>query len=491
MFRKTSPLQSKSEILLRNITVTGMILFYTVFLLVPIGIAFAGSFHEWNPLSGIYRFNGIENYVSVFTSALFGKSMLNTLIFSVVVIFFRVGLGLAIAIAIYSNLIKHKSFFRAIYYMPVVTPMVAVAFVWKFLYNPQIGAINQILGLDINWLMNPKTALLAIMIMTIWKDFGYAVVMFMAGLYSLPSDAMEAARVDGASSWQTFKYLTLPLLKPMTLFVVITSIISYIQAYVQVLILTEGGPGTATYLSSYIIYNEETEYYYLFVSYGSLKTDYQIRVGRSKKVTGPYVDYNGREMTDTEDPHNEVGYMAYCGYQWSHGVGYMAPGHNSVLHDKDGNWYLVNHIRQKEYIGDWLEPSTMQIRKMYWSESGWPVVAPEPYAGEIVQDIPLEKVLGKYERITLTKTLPQGIQTGVPMKLDRGCYGDYYECCSIQGTWKYEGHKLTISYGPHTEEAFVTAVWDAERNCQTIGICGISEDGVPFWAKRISDLKQG
>jgi len=256
MFRKTSPLQSKSEILLRNITVTGMILFYTVFLLVPIGIAFAGSFHEWNPLSGIYRFNGIENYVSVFTSALFGKSMLNTLIFSVVVIFFRVGLGLAIAIAIYSNLIKHKSFFRAIYYMPVVTPMVAVAFGWKFLYNPQIGAINQILGLDINWLMNPKTALLAIMIMTIWKDFGYAVVMFMAGLYSLPSDAMEAARVDGASSWQTFKYLTLPLLKPMTLFVVITSIISYIQAYVQVLILTEGGPGTATYLSSYIIYNE-------------------------------------------------------------------------------------------------------------------------------------------------------------------------------------------------------------------------------------------
>lgn len=256
MFRKTSPLQSKSEILLRNITVTGMLLFYMVFLLVPIGIAFAGSFHEWNPLSGIYRFNGIENYVSVFTSALFGKSMLNTLIFSVVVIFFRVGLGLAIAIAIYSNLIKHKSFFRAIYYMPVVTPMVAVAFVWKFLYNPQIGAINQILGLDINWLMNPKTALLAIMIMTIWKDFGYAVVMFMAGLYSLPSDAMEAARVDGASSWQTFKYLTLPLLKPMTLFVVITSIISYIQAYVQVLILTEGGPGTATYLSSYIIYNE-------------------------------------------------------------------------------------------------------------------------------------------------------------------------------------------------------------------------------------------
>ena len=256
MFKKTHPLQSKSEIILRNIVVTVMVIYFTIFLVVPIGIAFAGSFHEWNPLSGTYNFLGLANYIEVFTSGLFGKSMLNTLIFSVVVIFFRVGLGLAIAYAIYSTLVKHKSFFRAVYYMPVVTPMVAVAFVWKFMYNPQIGTINQIFGLDVNWLMNPKTALMAVMIMTIWKDFGYAVVMYMAGLYSLPADALEAAKVDGASAWQTFRYITLPLLKPMTLFVVITSIISYIQAYVQILIMTEGGPGTATYLASYIIYDE-------------------------------------------------------------------------------------------------------------------------------------------------------------------------------------------------------------------------------------------
>ena len=256
MFKKTHPLQSKSEIILRNIVVTVMVIYFTIFLVVPIGIAFAGSFHEWNPLIGTYNFLGLANYIEVFTSGLFGKSMLNTLIFSVVVIFFRVGLGLAIAYAIYSTLVKHKSFFRAVYYMPVVTPMVAVAFVWKFMYNPQIGTINQIFGLDVNWLMNPKTALLAVMIMTIWKDFGYAVVMYMAGLYSLPADALEAAKVDGASAWQTFRYITLPLLKPMTLFVVITSIISYIQAYVQILIMTEGGPGTATYLASYIIYDE-------------------------------------------------------------------------------------------------------------------------------------------------------------------------------------------------------------------------------------------
>ena len=252
MFTKSHPLQSKSEIILRNLVVIAMVLFFAVFLIIPIGIAFAGSFHEWNPLSGTYRFLGLENYKEVIVSPLFWKSFLNTAIFSVVVIIFRVGLGLAIAYAIYSALVKYKSFFRSVFYMPVVTPMVAVAFVWKFMYNPQIGTINQIFGLDVNWLMNPNTALAAVIIMTIWKDFGYAVVMFMAGLYSLPADALEAAKVDGAN----VRYITLPLLKPMTLFVTITSIISYIQAYVQILIMTEGGPGTATYLSSYIIYDE-------------------------------------------------------------------------------------------------------------------------------------------------------------------------------------------------------------------------------------------
>ncbi len=256
MFKKSHPLQSRSEIILRNIVVAVMVVFFTVFLIIPIGIAFAGSFHEWNPLSGTYKFLGLKNYIEVFSSGLFWKSMRNTVLFSVVVILFRVGLGLAIACAIFSSLVKYKSFFRAVFYMPVVTPMVAVAFVWKFMYNPQIGTVNQILGLDVNWLMNPKTALIAVMIMTIWKDFGYAVVMYMAGLFSLPSDAMEAARVDGANGWQTFRYITLPLLRPMTLFVVITSIISYIQAYIQILIMTEGGPGTDTYLASYIIYDE-------------------------------------------------------------------------------------------------------------------------------------------------------------------------------------------------------------------------------------------
>ena len=101
MFKKSHPLQSKSEIILRDIVVVAMVLFFSVFLIIPIGIAFAGSFHEWNPLSGTYRFLGLENYKEVLVSPLFWKSLWNTIIFSVIVIIFRVGLGLAIAYAIY------------------------------------------------------------------------------------------------------------------------------------------------------------------------------------------------------------------------------------------------------------------------------------------------------------------------------------------------------------------------------------------------------
>ncbi len=260
MFKRKS-LQSKSEVALRNIVVALLIVFNVVFVILPIGIAFVGSFHQWNPLKGTYNYLGTENYKNIFSSNLFWRSMANTVIFTVVAVVFRVILGLGIAYALYSKLIKRKGFFRTIFYMPTVTPLIAVAFVWKIMYNPQIGLINRITGLNINWLFNGKYALAAVLVMTIWKDFGYAVVLFLSGLYSLPKDSFEAARIDGASGWKVFRYITLPLLKPNTLFVVVTSIITYMQAYVQVMVMTEGGPGTKTYLSTYLIFTEAFEKY--------------------------------------------------------------------------------------------------------------------------------------------------------------------------------------------------------------------------------------
>ncbi len=232
----------------------------------------------------------------------------------------------------------------------------------------------------------------------------------------------------------------------------------------------------------YMVYNPDTEYYYLFVSYGSLKSDYNIRVGRSKSILGPFVDFNGRELTDMTDEDNSVGQMVFCGYNWNDGTAYMGPGHNSVLHDTDDRWYLVCHIREKNFTGT-PEPSTMQIRRIYWTREGWPVVSPEPYSGEVEQEISKEVLEGRYERINLISALPQGIQTAVPMKIEHE--NDYYECCSIQGTWHYENNTITISYGPNEDIAHVTAVWDHEKNQPTIAMCGMSKKGIPFWAKKV------
>ena len=256
MFRKRRPLQSRSEIVLRDIVVAFLVLHMGIFLVVPVAMAFAGSFHLWNPLNGTYEWIGLDNYVRMFQYPTFWTSMVNTLVFCIVVVAFRVLLGLSLAYAITSKMTTKKTFFRTIFYMPTVTPLVAVAYVWKIMYNPQFGLIDQILGVDINWLYDSAFALPAVMVMTIWKDFGYAVILFMSGLMSVPADYYEAAHIDGANAWQTFRYIPLPLLKPTMIFVVITSVISYLQAYVPVMVMTDGGPGTATFLSSYLVYDQ-------------------------------------------------------------------------------------------------------------------------------------------------------------------------------------------------------------------------------------------
>ena len=253
---KRRPLQSRSEVILRNIVVIFLTVYMTIFLLVPIVMAFAGSFHLWNPLNGTYEWIGLDNYIRMFQYPTFWTAMSNTLIFCAVVVTFRVVLGLSLEYAIVSRLTVQKTFFRTVFYMPTVTPLVAVAFVWKIMYNPQFGLIDQILGLDINWLYDSVFALPAVMVMTVWKDFGYAVILFMSGLLSVPSDYYEASNIDGANAWQTFRYITLPMIRPTMVFVVITSLISYLQAYVPVMVMTEGGPGTATYLSSYLVYDQ-------------------------------------------------------------------------------------------------------------------------------------------------------------------------------------------------------------------------------------------
>lgn len=256
MIRNVNPLRSRSEVVLRNMVVTGLVLFFVVFFFAPILMAFVGSFHLWNPLKGQYRFTGLNNWKIVLSNALFWRSMLNTAGFATVAVAARILLGLLLSSALFSKLVKHKSLYRTLYYLPTITPMVAVAFVWKFMYDPQFGLLNQLLGAKINWLFDSRYAMTAILLLTIWKDFGYAVVILLGGMHSLPLDCYEAADIDGAGAWKKFSAITLPLLRPTILFIVVTSLISYFQTYIPVMVLTQGGPGTQTYLASYIIYDQ-------------------------------------------------------------------------------------------------------------------------------------------------------------------------------------------------------------------------------------------
>lgn len=242
--------------MMRNIVVIALVVFFLVFFILPIIAVLFGSFYRWNPLKNQMIYLGIDNWKKVFSSDLFWLSMKNTFGFAAVATIFRILIGLCLASAIFSKLIKHKSLYRVLFYLPTITPLVAVTFVWKFIFDPQIGILDQILKSDINWLFDGRYAMIAILILTIWKDFGYAVILLLGAMYSLPEECYEAAETDGATAWQRFVYVTLPLLRPTLFFIVITSLISYFQTYIPVMVLTGGGPGTQTYLASYLIYQE-------------------------------------------------------------------------------------------------------------------------------------------------------------------------------------------------------------------------------------------
>lgn len=231
----------------------------------------------------------------------------------------------------------------------------------------------------------------------------------------------------------------------------------------------------------YMIYHPETKYYYLFVSYGSLKSDYNIRIGRSRKITGPFYDFQGRDLADLNDHDNMIGLMISCGYRWFDGTPYMAPGHNSVLQDDDGRIFLVSHIREMNFK-DEPEPSTMQIRQLYLTPDAWLIAAAQPYAGETLQALSPKDCIGNYERIALTPSIPQGIMCAHPMRLMEN---GRMECCSVIGTWEMTGnHTLTIQYGNITESLIASPAWDRELDHPTLMLSGLSDQGICTWYKK-------
>ncbi len=230
----------------------------------------------------------------------------------------------------------------------------------------------------------------------------------------------------------------------------------------------------------YIIYNPDTDYYYLFVSYGSLHKDYNIRVGRSKTVTGPYLDHNDRPMTELDDPDCTLGYLLISGYHFDETKGFMAPGHNSVLHDYDDNWYLVNHIRPYNFvIGD---IPVMHVRKMLWTSEGWPVVAPCTYVGEKIQPVISEMLCGQWEKVTFAPTVPQNVTESVPLEIfPNGCF----DCISLRGQWKLlDDYTVEFTYGPHREVCQLIPAWDYDYDKPTLCFTGTTEKNLAVWGKK-------
>ena len=195
------------------------------------------------------RFVGMKNYNYVFSNSVTRQSIINTLLFTIEAV--PVGTALALVIAkLLDQSIRGRVFLRTLYYLPVVSSVVVSAMIWRWIYSPQHGLLNYFLGIagipPQNWLNDPNLALISLVIVTIWGSIGSNMVIFLAGLQDIPRDVIEAARVDGANSLQSFLFITVPLMRPVILFVVVTFTIGIFRNFGLIFMLTQGGPFNRT-----------------------------------------------------------------------------------------------------------------------------------------------------------------------------------------------------------------------------------------------------
>ena len=234
------------------------IIHFLIFTVFAVGFAFYISFHEWNIIRPEKPFVGLENYLRLFEDKRFIRSVINTFTFMIGVPLNLI-CGLAVALLLNTK-VRGQALFRTMFYLPVVTPLVVSAIIWKWVYQGDYGLLNYYLlkfGLiqeKIFWLADPNLALPALILMGVWGGTGATMVIYLAGLQSIPEDFYDAAKVDGASAWQRLIYITIPLLRPTTFFLLITGIIGAFQIFTEVYIMTNGGPLNRTSTIGYYLY---------------------------------------------------------------------------------------------------------------------------------------------------------------------------------------------------------------------------------------------
>ncbi len=237
---------------------------FLVFLAGPIVVSLVMSFTDIrsadvrNPLA--VNFAGLDNYTKLFSDELFRQAALNTFIFVVLGVPLTLICGLAAASGLNSGLTRFRSLFRVGFYLPVVTSIVAVAVVWRFLLQPDSGLINSLLGLvgidGPDWLNSTALALPTLIVMATWRNMGNMMIIFLAGMQAIPADLYEAASLDGATRWQQFWYVTLPSLRPTLLFGAVVTGIGYLQFFEEPFVMTLGGPLNRTLSVSYHVFNQ-------------------------------------------------------------------------------------------------------------------------------------------------------------------------------------------------------------------------------------------
>jgi multiple sugar transport system permease protein len=243
--------------------VAPVLLLIVVFFAGPVLAAIGLSFTDFDLYAladpGAARWVGLRNYARVLHEPLFWQALGNTLYFAVVGGPLTIAASLGAALLVNARAVRWKSTARTVFFAPFVTTLVAVAIVWRYLYHPRYGLLNYLLGLlhvaPIDWLGNPHWAMPAIILMATWKNFGYNMLICIAGLQSIPRELYEAAALDGASAWQRFRHVTLPMLAPTLFFVVIVTMIGYLQLFTEPYVMTQGGPLRAT--TSLVLYMYE------------------------------------------------------------------------------------------------------------------------------------------------------------------------------------------------------------------------------------------
>lgn len=233
-----------------------------IFWLGPLGYIVYLSFTDWDFMSPDKLFVGLDNYSYLLTNSEFYRSLKVTLLFGLGSVIPTIVGGLALAMLMNSK-IKSSGLFRTLLFSPWVTPTVAVSIAWSWIFEPEVGLANLLLGWvgvsPIGWLRDANWALVAVLIVTLWKSIGWSMVFYLVALRNLPSDLLEAASIDGAGSWDKFRSITLPLISPTTFFLSIILTIQSLQAYDQINVMTQGGPAGSTRTLLYMYYQSAFE----------------------------------------------------------------------------------------------------------------------------------------------------------------------------------------------------------------------------------------